>query len=519
MKKRIMQIGNRSAVLFLTLCLALTLLPTTALATTTTNINDSSVFIKQSTNYTCTLASATMMLRRGAILDGNSNWNSITESTMRKTAWFENSGLKNSFTYQGMQVVYATFGSKPTQAKKEYLISILKNHAEGIVIYDTGMPHAILLTDYDSGSDTFYCSDPAGNAAKGRIKLVNSTIPGTTQNAVIGTIDGFWYIKNKTHTSSTTSVTSTASNSGSLPTISGNNTPSSLTVGQYFTLTGTISSGTKLTSVTVGVYNTSGSMVTGKTVKPNTTSYSISNIDPYVYFNNLSAGTYYYRVSATNSAGTKQLINSKFTVTASYATISGNNAPSSLTAGQYFTLTGTISSGTKLTSVTVGVYNTSGSMVTGKTVKPNTTSYSISNIDPYVYFNNLSAGTYYYRVSATNSAGTKQLVNSKFTVTAAAAKASGINYPTSLKAGQYFTLKGSISSGTKLTSVTVGVYNTSGTMVTGKTVKPNTTSYSITNIDPYVYFNKLSAGTYYYRGYATNSAGTTMLYNYKFTVK
>lgn len=39
------------------------------------------------------------------------------------------------------------------------------------------------------------------------------------------------------------------------------------------------------------------------TVQPNATSYSISKIDPYVYFNKLPAGTYYYRITAVNSAG------------------------------------------------------------------------------------------------------------------------------------------------------------------------------------------------------------------------
>lgn len=93
------------------------------------------------------------------------------------------------------------------------------------------------------------------------------------------------------------------------------NYPTSLDVGKVFSIYGTVSSEySNITSLTVGVYNTSGSMETGKTVYPNAKSYSISNVDAYVKFNVLPAGTHYYRITATNASGTKQLLNKSFTV-------------------------------------------------------------------------------------------------------------------------------------------------------------------------------------------------------------
>ncbi len=113
----------------------------------------------------------------------------------------------------------------------------------------------------------------------------------------------------------------------------------------------------------------------------------------------------------------KEVLN--FSGTDTTISLSGHTAPTSIQQGNVFILKGTISSGTTLTNVTVGVYDkeSGGTMKTGKSVAPNSKTYSIANIDAYVQFGKLSAGTYYYRVSATNSGGTKILLNQKFTVT------------------------------------------------------------------------------------------------------
>lgn len=105
-------------------------------------------------------------------------------------------------------------------------------------------------------------------------------------------------------------------------TISGANSPGTITQGDKFSISGTISSGTSLTNVTVGCYDVDGNMKTGKSVSPNATSYDIKNLDSYVYFNNLAPSVYYYRVTATNSAGSKTLINKVFIVLSTSSTVS-----------------------------------------------------------------------------------------------------------------------------------------------------------------------------------------------------
>ena len=138
-----------------------------------------------------------MMLRRRAIIDGNADWESITESTLGSVAWINGTGMRYSYSYMGMSVDVKSYSGMSAAEKKSALLALLDKHPEGIEIYDGNIPHAVLLTDYDADTDTFYCADP-GTAAK-RIKLSqswNATNRGSQDN-VIANITQIWYITNK----------------------------------------------------------------------------------------------------------------------------------------------------------------------------------------------------------------------------------------------------------------------------------------------------------------------------------
>ena len=143
---------------------------------------DVGFYFKQSRGGTCTLASAAMMLRRRAYLDGMDSWVDVTENGIKSTAW--SGGLSHSFTYNDMHVGYATLPSGKA-AKTGALVSILAEHPEGIVLYDRTRPHAVLLTDYTDG--VFYCSDPSNGVASGRVPLSAASIS-------IGGASCYWYI-------------------------------------------------------------------------------------------------------------------------------------------------------------------------------------------------------------------------------------------------------------------------------------------------------------------------------------
>ena len=320
--------------------------------------------------------------------------------------------------------------------------------------------------------------------------------------------------------------------------ITGGVTIPNIKVGNVVSIRGTVTSASSnLKSVTVGVYDSNNKLVTGKTATPNAKTYNVRNLDAYVSFGDLKAGTYYYRVFATNATTTNfPVVEQKFTVSANGSTtasdtlsISGGTSVPNITEGTSVVVKGTVSSASSnITSVTVGVYSASGNLITGKTAKPNAKSYDLRKLDAYVNFNLLTPGSYLYRVTVSNGTKIQQLVNQAFQVKAKSGSAqskdkltlSGGTTIPNIKVGKAVSIRGTVKSGTSnITSLTVGVFSSSGNLVTGKTVRPNAKSYDIHQVDAYVNFNLLSPDTYYYGVIATNSSYQNQIVSYqKFTV-
>ena len=128
------------------------------------------VYIRQSGDGMCTLASATMVLRNAAYLSGEEDWELITEDAVRSSAWMEGVGLLWDFSYDDRRMV------EEDVAGTEDLKSLLAEHPEGIVAYDSDWPHAIFMMDYDEETGTFYCADPAEGTPAGRIPVDESLI-------------------------------------------------------------------------------------------------------------------------------------------------------------------------------------------------------------------------------------------------------------------------------------------------------------------------------------------------------
>ena len=290
--------------------------------------------------------------------------------------------------------------------------------------------------------------------------------------------------------------------------------------------------------MTVGVYDSNNKLVTGKTATPNAKTYNVRNLDAYVSFGDLKAGTYYYRVFATNATTTNfPVVEQKFTVSANGSTtasdtlsISGGTSVPNITEGTSVVVKGTVSSASSnITSVTVGVYSASGKSDHPERQQSQTQNHMIcESWMSYVNFNLLTPGSYLYRVTVSNGTKTQQLVNQAFQVKAKSGSAqskdkltlSGGTTIPNIKVGKAVSIRGTVKSGTSnITSLTVGVFTSSGNLVTGKTVRPNAKSYDIHQVDAYVNFNLLSPDTYYYGVVATNSSYQNQIVSYqKFTV-
>ena len=150
------------------------------------------VYLTQSIAHTCTLIACTMMLRNYSCQRG-SPYLQVTDTAVGHYAWTKQYGLSHNFTI-GQVSVTCNEDIRNCRDKKAYLINVLQYHREGVVIYDTGAPHAIWLFGYDEDSDTFYCADTINRNGGHAIPLAESIIAGQTQQDKVNTIDKIWYV-------------------------------------------------------------------------------------------------------------------------------------------------------------------------------------------------------------------------------------------------------------------------------------------------------------------------------------
>ena len=154
---------------------------------------DDGVYLVETKAHTRTLIATTMMLRNYSCQLG-SPYEQVTETGVRNFAWINGRGLRQTFSI-GQVTVNCSADIRECGDKKAYLIQALRDHPEGVVIYDTGTPHAIWLFGYDEETDIFYCADTITRNGGRAIPLVESIISGKTQEDKVNTIDKIWYVE------------------------------------------------------------------------------------------------------------------------------------------------------------------------------------------------------------------------------------------------------------------------------------------------------------------------------------
>ena len=170
------------------------------------SINDGNVYDKQNSGSSnCTFYAAAHMMRRKAILDGRADWTLITReaiedenSALARAIWNNGVGLKGTFSYKLAEDYYLNGECVEVGGLSvDSLASLLDGHPEGIEIYDTNLPHAVLVTGYDASSGTFYCYDSDPGQPDGFIPLSESLIGdnrGNSQDNVLASIGKYWYL-------------------------------------------------------------------------------------------------------------------------------------------------------------------------------------------------------------------------------------------------------------------------------------------------------------------------------------
>ena len=284
------------------------------------------------------------------------------------------------------------------------------NYVDRSIIQSEG--YEIWLARYPSGS---YAVDPSGYDYSSTCSIWQYSNKGSV-SGISGNVDVDVSYKN--YAKPSPDPTSKISISGqTIPT--GN-----LNLGSNFGIYGTISSNLNITKVWGGIYN-QGTDAAVQYVEdaPNAKSYDLhGKFNNNLIFNNLSAGSYTYKIYAKDSQKTYTLINSDFSVGSvnSSMSISGETIPSgSLTPGKFFAINGIIKSNLPITKVWGGVYKSDWTVTAQYAeASPNTTTYDLSKyFDSKIVFNGLAVGSYHYLIKATDSSGKEYtLINSDFQI-------------------------------------------------------------------------------------------------------
>lgn len=153
------------------------------------------VYMEEVTPHTCTLTSATMLLRSTLYLNGSSHWNEVTDEEVRSVAWLPGAGLLYGWTYETDYAAITVQNTELDGITPEALKALLDAHPEGIVFYCIASPHAVFLTDYEG--DTFYCADPANYIAGSRIPLAESWLGecfDSDQDTILANASAYWAV-------------------------------------------------------------------------------------------------------------------------------------------------------------------------------------------------------------------------------------------------------------------------------------------------------------------------------------
>ncbi len=506
-------------------------------------INDEAVCYTPQKDYRsgdCILTATKVMIRRASVMRGSTKWGSISNKTLRKSATIVGL-LLHRFTFEADGLAYKVkvgfFKGNTDAARVKEFEALIKEHPEGVVVWGKnasvfGM-HGVLLTDVKGGipyvMDSWYNLGPRQYGIQ---KWSDSSMKNPlrcTQYWLISEVGLAKKAKAPAKGTPLAAASASGVSTDSTLAIRGRSVPSEMTEGQGFGVEGVVSSNYRLSEVTAQVVDSAGNAVISKTVKPKVWSYDLIKIDSKIKFGTLSPGSYTYQISAKDEKKALTLAKDSFKVNpkpvskASTLKVSSAEVPSTLYQGDGFSIDGKITSNYKIKKVTVSVVDSSGKTLLSASAKPKARSYSIGNLDAKVKFGTLGTGTYTYKVTAKDAKQTATLVNRQFEVInkpeTSTLKIGSYNYPSSLKKGASFSIKGTISSDREITSVSVQVLSSKGKNLQSASASPNAKTYQVSALDNNISFGKLKKGTYTYRIIAKDTVQSRTLVCRTFTVK
>ena len=199
--------------------------------------------------------------------------------------------------------------------------------------------------------------------------------------------------------------------------ISGAAVPDVITLGENYSVTGKITTRAgQLTNVTVGFFDETGSMVVGRSAGPKDTSFDISKLAADIKTKDLPEGRYFYRVIATNTAGTKTLLDHEVAVSKSGARLDSCKPPEDRKEGVKYSVNGMLTAATTITGVEVRIDDADGKTLLKAETAPNATDYNLAALADRIDVGTLKPGSYRYIVTVKTSKATQPLLITDFRV-------------------------------------------------------------------------------------------------------
>ena len=170
-----------------------------------------------------------------------------------------------------------------------------------------------------------------------------------------------------------------------------------------------------------------------------------------------------------------------------------------LAEGRAFTISGQICSEYLIRFVSIGVYDAAGNQQFGIEKNVCRHVFSLYSVDSVMAFSSLKAGDYTYTIKVRDFISEKTWSGS-FSVRASDVIGSDCTYPKgTLEEGKTFSCKGTVSSGSKLSEVTMSVYSVTGVKQFAASAIPDGKSFDLHTLDSEMTFRTLSPGKYIYR--------------------
>ncbi|MBQ6432134.1 MAG: hypothetical protein IJJ99_09710 [Oscillospiraceae bacterium] len=308
---------------------------------------------------------------------------------------------------------------------------------------------------------------------------------------------------------------------GEILSLSGAAVPDIIPYGENISVSGKVTTRVgQLTNITVGFYDANGRMAIGRSAGPKDTSYDISKIAADIKTKELSEGRYFYRITATNTSGTKTLLDHEVVVSKSGARLDSCKAPENLKEGAQFAVNGMITATVNLTSVEVRIEGTDGKTVQKAEVSPDTTDYNLSALADKISVASLKPGSYRYVISVKTSKASQSLLTADFRVWVKEdpVTVNDLSLRQEYYCGTIPSITGTVTSqNSDLDSLVVEILDHNEEIVSSGEAERHGRSAEIADIP--LDLNGLPAGSYYYVVRVCNAAGPSVAERKRFVVR